>query len=610
MKENTKEQIKNRMLKKAAALWDVAVNEIDMSFDPVVTLLIAACASEIEKISSEINESQTRVTEKLIQLMTPETVYGTKPAHAILYAEPDEKKVLLKPEYLFYHKKKKSYKNTSVKYTNIYFSPVQDFNLIAAKIKFFATENQILEVEGKKNIQNISQNANLNLPPSTLYLGLVPDDSEISLNNISFYFELQDIEDKTIFYHHLKNTKWSINGKEIDVTEGFYNTADYQKVNLDIIFNDTSSKTNNICLQANKIYVKHYVTVKLKSKQIKKSNFNELDIAIKKSNAEIDNDVIWIKIEFPRIISNATLKNVFCSLNAFPVLNRELKNFTYEMREFIDIIPIKTEDSFLDMKSIMNTKGTVYNSTIKNNSNIEKGTYLLRSANVGKLEHRKAKEYIVHLIELLKDESAAFSLFNNDFLQLNLKGLNQLISLLEKKAQEISNETTETNYIFLKPFKKKENILIEYWTTNGKLANNIKSGSSLEVFQGIGIKQRSSLLISPSFGGESELSMKDRLNAYRRLLLSRERIVTKEDIKALCYELYNEKIEKVEITRGYVTDIALNKGVIQCVEILLYPNTREKTENREWEALNSNLLLILEKDSLNVFPYRIKLAKL
>ena len=606
MKGNSKEQIKNRMIKKAATLWGVAPNEIEMSFDPIVALLIAACASEIEKISGEINESQTRVTEKLIQLMTPETIYGAKPAHAILYTEPTEKKTPIKAEYLFYFKKKFSYKNTSVKYKNIYFSPVQDFNLMDANIKYIATGSQMLEIDSRKNKREISQHIS-GLPASTIYIGLLSESGSISCEDVSFYFELQDVEDKELFYHHLKNTKWFAGGKELKSVEGFYNTSEYRKINLDVIFDDTSSKTSNICQQTNKIYSKHFVTLKSK-KTIKKSNFSELDEVINSSKLKVDEDLIWLKIEFPRIISNSVLKKVYCSLNAFPVLNRELKEFTYEMKEFIDIIPIKTEDSFLDMKSIQNTNGEIYKASINNDSNIQKGTYLVRRDNVGKLEHRKAKEYIVHLIELLKDESASFSFFNNDFLQTSLKDLNQLISLLEKKVNEISNETTETNYIFLKPYKKKENLLVEYWTTNGAQANNIKTGSPLEIYRGVGVKQRSSFLMTPSFGGESDLSMKERLNAYRRSLLSRDRIVTKEDIKALCYELYDDKIEKVEIVKGYVNDIARNKGSIQCVEILLYPNSKKNIENHEWESLNSNLLLFLEKNSLNVFPYRIKLV--
>ena len=77
MSIQTKNEIKNRMVKKAAEIWGVSPNDIDSTFDPVISLLLGACASELSKISSEVNSSQSRITEKLIQLMTPETVSYT-----------------------------------------------------------------------------------------------------------------------------------------------------------------------------------------------------------------------------------------------------------------------------------------------------------------------------------------------------------------------------------------------------------------------------------------------------------------------------------------------------------------------------------------------------
>ena len=143
MKENTKEKIKNRMIKKAASLWGVAPNEIEMSFDPIVSMLISACAFEIEKIAAEVDDSQTRITEKVIQLMTPETVNGPRPAHGIVYAEASDDKALIKPEFLFNYRKKEVHNETSLKYKDIYFSPVQDFNLVKANVQFIATGDTV-----------------------------------------------------------------------------------------------------------------------------------------------------------------------------------------------------------------------------------------------------------------------------------------------------------------------------------------------------------------------------------------------------------------------------------------------------------------------------------
>ena len=304
MKGNTKEQIKNRMIKKAATLWGVAVNKIEMSFEPIVALLIAACASEIEKISSEVDESQTRVTEKLMQLMTPETSNGATPAHAILYAESDDDTTLLKTEYLFQYKKEISYDKTEIHFKDLFFSPVQEFNIVNAKVEYLATGNAIMALDDKKNWQYIYQDNNSQLPPSTMYIGVSSDLKKIPVKDISLYFELQAVEDKELFYHHLRNAEWYIDGDQIEVINGFYNSDDSHSNHLEHIFENTSDKTNYLSQQVINAYQKHYITLRslFKGKGIKKSSFVELQEIIDSNKVKISNDIRWIKIVFPRII--------------------------------------------------------------------------------------------------------------------------------------------------------------------------------------------------------------------------------------------------------------------------------------------------------------------
>jgi len=608
MKTESFEHIKNRMVKKAASIWGVAANEIETSFDPVVSLLISACASEILKIEAELNDSQNRITEKLVQLMTPETAIGSKPAHAILYANTLDNKVNIKPEYQFYFKRRTTEKKGSQTLKNIFFSPVQNFNLINANIKYLACGNTCFSLDGKKEKTSLIKSASKEkLQDSTIYLGVESSLKELQLQDISFYFEIDDIDNSEIFYHYLKHAKWTINKEELKIEEGFYNSDKLDEIKLKAIFKEVSINTQNITSQVLQYYKKKYITIKNK-KNYTASVCEDLSDFIAANQLEIPKNVTWIKIEFSRVISNAILQKLYCSLNAFPVLNRELNSFSYQVKNFINILPIKTEDCFLDVKSIVNTNGEIYTPKLKDVLNSGKGNYTIRGNNVGKLDQRSAKEYLIHLIELLKDENASFSFLNNDFLHSNLKNLNQLITLLEKKVAASKDNLTESTYITLEPYSKKENLLVDYWTTNGEVANNIKSGADIEVYKAIGIKQKGSYLLTTTFDGKNNLSMEERLNSYRRSLLSRDRVVTKEDIKALCYELYNDKIESVEIKKGYVKNIEVNKGMTQCIEIQLHPNKAIKFEQKEWDSLRSNLLLFLEKKSVNIFPYKIKIV--
>ncbi|WP_244542953.1 type VI secretion system baseplate subunit TssF [Aquimarina amphilecti] len=595
------------MIKKAASLWGVSPNEIESSFDPVVSLLIGACASEIEKISGEIDNSQTRITERLIQLMTPETLYGSRPAHGIVYAEPIEKKTTITPEHLLYYKKKIKTKNASTELKNIYFSPIQKSQLIDASVSRMICGNKIFELEGKRKTPiDLSLKSGGSLPPSTLYLGIKTEHSKISLKDVSFYFELLDVQENELFYHHLKNASFSFNNKEFKSFPGYYNSDISRRINLESIFDYKPNKTRNIEEQIKKLYKKHFISIKsdisLSSKADMPEEFSKF---INQKDHDDLADFNWIKIVFPRIVDNSILESVFCTVNAFPGLNRKWESISYQLKDYIDIVPISTQELFLDVKSISNTSGKEYRLRENDSAIDDKGTYVIRRDNVSKLDYRKAREYLIHLIELLKDESASFSFFGNDFLQSNINELNQNISLLEKKVSDMKKSSEETNYISVKPYKKKDTLLVEYWTTSGEDANQIKSGNSLSIYQGSDLKQKGSMFLTSTFQGKNNLGMEERLNAYRRALLSRNRIVTREDVKALCYELCSNKVKEVKVSKGFKTDIHVSKGLIPCIEVKLLENKQENTSSVEWDSLKSNILSILEQQSLNVFPYKI-----
>ena len=313
MKGNSKEQIKNRMIETAATLWGVTANEIEMSFDPIVTMLISSCALEIEKISGEIDQSQVRITEKLIQLMTQETIYGPKPAYAILHTEPIEDRTTINPDSLFYYKKEVAFRNTSVNFKNIYFSPIQEFKLIQANVKYIVSGNTFVELTDNKNRQTIFEKNSLSaLPDSTLYLGISSSLPFLTLENISFYFELIDIENKKSFYHHLRNATWELESSKINVIEGLQDEEELRIRKLDSIFEEISNKSTNITDQTRRFYNKNYITIKSvsKNKKIIESTFDELNNVIQENKIKLESGIRWIKIKFPRVISNNQLKNV------------------------------------------------------------------------------------------------------------------------------------------------------------------------------------------------------------------------------------------------------------------------------------------------------------
>ncbi len=608
MYANNEEDIKARMIQKAAAIWGISPKDIDSSFDPVVSLLLSACASEIGKIGGEIQNSQTRITERLIQLMTPEAIHGANPSQAIAYAEPIDAAMTVRPENMLFLSKKISNPDALEVQKNFFFSPARPMRLIDAEITHIICGKNIFSQEAKLGREKIGE---LEMPVSSskLILGIRNNQNDIPLKDVSLYFELQDPALNDLFYHHLKNTVCYLNSEKITTRQGFYDDEESERFKVESFFSAVTNKTKSIEDRASRFYDKNFLSIKsisyLSSDPNATSSF--LSPADRKNHKELEN-LNWLEIEFPSIIDESVLKNVFCTFNAFPVLNRKLNEFSYQLKDFINIIPIQTSTMFTDIRMVENTEGQTYQLRQNNTSDSKKGTFVIREDQAGKLDSRNAKQFISHMMELMKEESASFSFLGSDFLQSNINKLNQTILLLEKRAKDLTNITKETVYISVKPFHPRETLLIQYWTTDGAISNKIKAGTAMSNYEGTSFKHNSPMLLTPTFNGKDSLSMEERLNIYRSSLLSRDRIVTKKDVKALCHKVYNNRIRKVEVEKAYTADIATNKGVIPCMKISLYPNQGNLLKEKEWQLLNNNLLSILEDSSVNVFPYVVEVV--
>lgn len=603
MKEN-KDIIKNRMIKKAASLWGVPANEIEISFDPVVTLLLSACAAEIEKINEKLDESQIRVTEKIIQLMTPEVIYGPKPSHCIIKTEAEEDSVTITPDFLFSYKKKEVEK-ASKKFRDVFFNPIEDFKIVKGEIQYLAYGNTITELSTDIKEQNILIKTNEDfINKSTIYIGITSNVKSLELKNTSIYFEIQDFNKSKLFYHHLKNAKWFTLEKEIKVKYGTVKNNDNKVLN--VTSEENTLKLSTIIEQVRNNYNRNYITIN-QNFNTRKDVPSEIETIAQTHRVKLEENVTWLKLVFPSIVDKTFFESVFCSLNTFPAINRKKEEFSFQLNEFINIVPVKSNSLFLDIKSITNLEGELYKTSNNDLSSEKKGTYTIKKDNISKLDNRNAKEYINRLIELLKSESAAFSYLNNSFLNNNLKKLNQIISLLETKVNsDVELQKKETNFISVVPYKTQDTLLVEYWTTDGLFANNIKYGSALKNYKTVGLKQKKTSILTSTHGGRNALNMEERLQAYRRTLLSRNKIVTKEDVRLICFEFFGDKITDVIVKNSYTVDISLHKGMINCIEIQLISNPNKEIIPHEWDYIQNNLLLYLEKKSTAVFPFIIK----
>jgi hypothetical protein len=102
------------------------------------------------------------------------------------------------------------------------------------------------------------------------------------------------------------------------------------------------------------------------------------------------------------------------------------------------------------------------------------------------------------------------------------------------------------------------------------------------------------------------MDTEDRINSYRKALLSKGRVVSAEDIKAFCFEHFGKNLEKVEVTKGIASGTTAGTGFIRTIDIHLHLSKKGiQLSEEELKFLKEDLKIKLEEASINILPYRI-----
>ncbi|MDX8340115.1 hypothetical protein SLH46_13030 [Draconibacterium sp. IB214405] len=610
--QESKEKISSRMLKNASRIWGFQDTQSESAFDPVVGLILGALANELAKISTDIHTVESRILEKLVELLTPGPIAGPSPAHSIVQARSYEADQYIDQNYQFYLNKRYALRGEHK--TNekpVFFSPTGRFRVFDGQVKYLVSAAKMYQFNERleKEVVAMANQANA-LKVSEFWLGVELNSALESLEDLSLFFDLRNEVYKRSFYESVSKANWSINGKTIPFKQGMpiQNSEADTLSNLLLMEQDVSTKTIK---HISRYYHKQFQTINGPVlNQFKKYEYGVPDEFYNWFNNSVvqkmDNDLLWFKVEFPQVLPADVVDDLFCAINCFPVLNRHLEEFTQSARNYINILPLLTDDVFFDIKAVSSSNGRQFTrKSFSGINDIEEETYILRNGGVGRFDSRDAAEVINYLLELLRDESAAFSIIGADMITTELKELSQTITRLESRLKESQVLKRNIPYLLLKSVAEDDTIFVEFWTTNGSFANKIKAGEYLFVYDGGGLSPDSLVLVTPTVGGRESLDAEDRIHAYRKAVLSHGRIVTKEDIRALCYEHFGKEIKHVEIKKGLETGQGTQSGFSQTLDIFVtLVATSEEYAQEDLEFMRKDFLLKLEEQSANVLPYR------
>jgi hypothetical protein len=112
--------------------------------------------------------------------------------------------------------------------------------------------------------------------------------------------------------------------------------------------------------------------------------------------------------------------------------------------------------------------------------------------------------------------------------------------------------------------------------------------------------------LSNTQGGKDRLNIDEKINLYRYHLLSRNRVVTPEDIKALCRYVMGKELRDVSISKGVSVQPGITEGYSRTLDIKIsLAKPVEHYAAGSLDYLKDELLTQLQEHSANNYPYRI-----
>ena len=603
------EQIKNRMLKRASKMWGYSELESENAFDPVLELILSACASELEKLRFEQENSRTRITERLLEVIFPDEVTGITPSQTLLQLTPIENNVQISRYSHFKAVKRiqNLYDPTQVKTMDIFFSPTLEMKLTTAQVKYLVFGNKILQQESFFYQEEVDQ-SDRNIPSGEFWVGLHAPEVE-KLEDLCFYIDINNKEQKEFFNYYLQQVKVFCGEKEYELVEGYnvpINSIEYEDIisknytNVEAIYNEVNQfyQGNFFTLKGN-IYPERekneYITSFIEE------NFSNHRIATEK-------DIVWLRFKFYEVITPKILENIRIALNCIPVVNMYNTKKTKRIKGQLTIYPIIGDNTFLDIDYISDDDGKRYEVKNYQKDSEDNISFVLRRGGVARFDERSALDHLQHTLRLIRDETASFSAIGNDFaIDAELRQIGQNLASIYQNIKKRSLSLNTNPFLIISSMNKELDMsfTFSYWHTAGEEGNDIKTGVSLECDKSNKTAIKSAITVKPSLGGKRGLSTADKILEYRNALLSRGRIVTIADVKTFAKSHFKHTIKGLEVQKGTKKEVSLKGGFKRTIDIYLNKNKEVEVSETEWEYLKDSFLIKLEKASTNIYPYRI-----
>ena len=597
------------MVRLAAEQWNIPENEIDANFDPLLMLIFDAVASEIEGVGYQIRDIQNTLLDELSSLMLPEALLRTKPASCILSAQPNEKTGFIKKENNFSTIAQTQKVGEPVQEKELNFTPIGNVKLFNASLGYLRVGDKVFKhtTEGRKITARDEQRTNAMV--NEVHFTIHCEEAMESLEGMQLFFDLRNHSEANNFYFTLQSSILTINNNPAVFTKGYYENEQFAP-DIKDAFNRKNNYSRKIQKEIASIYADQFITIGETPVQANTASHAILDGLPEKLTAEmLLPNVVFCTLQLSRPFDIEVLDRLQVGINAFPAINRKLEHITYKTDKWINIIPLPVKNSYLDINSIEVLGGAQYKiQPAGHEDKVTEGEAIVRTSRVAKRSSRDVRNTIKSLLEAIRDESAYFSRVSNDFVTSRLAEISRILTRLEDQVQLSKDEKQAFHYVLLKAKNAGEHVQVSYWTTDPEDAGYVKSNAPFKPVQHTLTAINGTFSLTSAMGGLESLSEYSQKQMLVRQLSSRGKIISIEDVKLLCYELFGSKLKQAAIQKKMKVMPGNSGGIARVINITLTVNKNDYPEN-ELIYLQKLLRYQLDTNAGFMFPFEIEVEE-
>lgn len=606
------------MLTRAADEWGVAFEDVErdigQKFDPVVRFLAGACASELEHVYQHIGGAEARLQQRLARVMLPEYCHLPQPAHALATASPTGESVLIDETTELI--------SSTEEDGEIALSPLWPSRLLPVSISVVATENRLLQLN--RRASPLGENKTERF--SRLLLGIAVPEPVTNWQGASLYFNLRratvEQTSQASFLAAMSQSRCLLNGKEIGIVPGFTPPS----LILEDCLNGNERLQNHVRARYEPHFLTFTETAARPSPPQAPQEFlpqwlggaHESSGLAEQLGSHFDKPLHWLELQLPYPVNVHQLQSrLTLQFNVFPVVNRKRcgagnGEHHYLQNTTIKWLHIQPKDSFVAIRRVYEEAPPAYPAfAFKPFADFREDrspSYTLRHGGIGRWDEFNAWQRLAYVIAILQENYQHNELIQQAASALSLEDVHQLLGRKIEENAATQKPTQDVFVLLHAGDTAGKRVRVEYWTSKGARANGISAKTSLECKGKLKstLDKASIELVTELKEGRDPLNGPQQIDAMRSALLSRGRIVTREDVKAFCKDFLKERLNTLHVNDGVGVDPRFDFGITRLLDVQLEPAAHTKGE--DWDGICRQLQALLEQKSNSSIPIRVGLS--